>query len=330
MDNPFIEIKRESFERFESFFHNDVSGLSWKCLFALPVWLKTWWDTFGDSYDPEIITGYRNGKLIGIAPFRVEKETATFIGGEDICDCQEVITSSNYCLEFFEAVLFHLKKQGIRFLELGDLRPESLLLTGMPELAKQMGYVAVCDQVAVTYEMALPKTWESYLQMLDGKQRHEIRRKMRRLREAGHIRFRVIHIPDEVSEAMDLFFTLFKSSRPDKTKFLTDRMAAFFLLLAERMARLGFLRMFFLDIDRVPAAGVMCFDYNDTVFLYNNGYNPRFQDLSVGMLSKVYSIRDSIERGRVRYDLLKGDEPYKKQLGGIPVPLYRLKIDLGK
>ncbi|MFC1489489.1 hypothetical protein ACFL6B_06565, partial [Thermodesulfobacteriota bacterium] len=61
-----MKIKTESFERFESFFHNDVSELSWKCLFALPVWLKTWWDTFGDSSGPEIITGYRGEKLIGI------------------------------------------------------------------------------------------------------------------------------------------------------------------------------------------------------------------------------------------------------------------------
>ena len=86
--------------------------------------------------------------------------------------------------------------------------------------------------------------------------------------------------------------------------------------------------MSFLDIDGVPAAGVMCFDYKHTIFLYNNGYDPRFGHLSVGLLSKVYSIKDSIEQKRLRYDLLKGNEVYKKRLGSTPVPLYRLKIDL--
>jgi CelD/BcsL family acetyltransferase involved in cellulose biosynthesis len=104
-------------------------------------------------------------------------------------------------------------------------------------------------------------------------------------------------------------------------------MMSFFRLLAQRMAQQGFLRLFFLDIDQVPAAGVMCFDYNDTLFLYNNGYNPQFSHLSPGFLSKVYSIRDSIEQGKLRYDLLKGDEGYKKRLGSKPVPLYHLKID---
>lgn len=163
--------------------------------------------------------------------------------------------------------------------------------------------------------------------MLAGKQRHEIRRKLRRLNEAGEIRFRVIKQPDEISENMDTFFSMFKASRPDKSEFLTDQMVSFFLLLAQRMAQRGFLRMSFLDIDQVPAAGVMCFDYNDTIFLYNNGYNPQFSNLSPGFLSKVYSIRNSIDQGKLRYDLLKGDEGYKKRLGSTPVPLYHLKID---
>jgi CelD/BcsL family acetyltransferase involved in cellulose biosynthesis len=182
--------------------------------------------------------------------------------------------------------------------------------------------------VAYSYEIKLPGTWEAYLKMLGGKQRHEIRRKLRRLNEAGHIEYRVIHRPDEISENMDIFFSMFKASRSDKSEFLTNQMISFFRMLAQRTARQGLLRMSFLDIDQVPTAGVMCFDYNNTIFLYNNGYDPRFGNLSVGFLSKVYSIKDSIERGKRRYDLLKGDEGYKKRLGSTPVPLYHLKIDL--
>ena len=127
---------------------------------------------------------------------------------------------------------------------------------------------------------------------------------------------------------MDIFFSMFKASRPDKSEFLTGQMVSFFQLLAQKTALKGYLRMSFLDIDQTLAAGVMCFDYNDTIFLYNNGYDPRFGNLSVGFLSKVYSIKESIERGKLLYDLLKGDEGYKKRLGSTPVPLYRLKINL--
>ncbi len=323
-----IEIKTESLKRLASFFLNRKFNLDWNCLFVLPLWLKTWWDTFGGNNSPEILAGYCHGKLIGIAPLRIQEKTARFIGGENVCDYQDMIVASNHRHEFVKAILIHLKKKGIRALQLGTLRPDSISLTELPNLSRQMGYAVVCNQVAFSYEIILPSTWELYLQMLGGKQRHEIRRKLRRLNEAGQIRFRVIKRPDEISEAMDTFFSMFKASRPDKSEFLTDQMISFFLLLAQRMAQRGFLRMSFLDIDQVPAAGVMCFDYNDTIFLYNNGYDPRFGNLSPGFLSKVYSIKDSIDRGRLRYDLLKGDEAYKKRLGSTPVPLYHLEIVL--
>jgi len=328
LDKQRIEIKTEPFERLESFFLNNKFNLDWSCLFVLPLWLKTWWDTFGENHDPEILAGYRQGKLIGIAPLRIQEKTARFIGGENVCDYQDMIVASNHHHEFFKAILTHLKKKGIRFLQLGMLRPDSISLTQLPNLAKQMGYAVFCNQVAFSYEIILPRTWESYLYMLKGKQRHEIRRKLRRLNEAGHVQFRVLKRLDEISEAMDTFFSLFKASRPDKSEFLTQQMMSFFRLLAQRMSQQGFLRMCFLDIDQVPAAGVMCFDYKDILFLYNNGYNPQFSNLSPGFLSKVYSIRNSIDQGKLRYDLLKGDEGYKKRLGSTPVPLYDLKIDL--
>lgn len=323
-----IKIKTESFERVESFFLNPEFALDWNCLFVLPVWLKTWWDAFGGHQDPEILTGYYHGKLIGLAPLQIDEKIARFIGSENVCDYQDMVVTPYHHQEFLEAVLSYLKKKGVHSLELGALRPYSVSLKELPGIAERMGFTVICESAGVASAIALPNTWESYLQMIGGKQRHEIRRKLRRLDEAGHVRFRIINRPDKISEHMDIFFSLFKASRPDKKEFLSDAMLSFFLKLAQNMARRGFFRMSFLDIDGVPAAAVMCFDYNDTVFLYNNGYDPRFGKLSVGLLSKVYSIRYGIEQKRPRYDLLKGNEVYKKRLGSTPVPLYRLNIDL--
>jgi CelD/BcsL family acetyltransferase involved in cellulose biosynthesis len=60
--------------------------------------------------------------------------------------------------------------------------------------------------------------------------------------------------------------------------------------------------------------------------LYNNGYRQEYGALSVGLLSKVSSLRDSLERGMEVYDLLAGDEGYKLQLGGQVVPLSRVRV----
>ena len=109
---------------------------------------------------------------------------------------------------------------------------------------------------------------------------------------------------------------------------MSDRMDAFFRSLAKAMATAGMMKLYFLEIEDTPVAGVICFDYQSTFYLYNNGFDDRYRSLSVGLLSKVLTIKDSILRGRLRYDFLKGDEQYKKRLGGTPVPLYRLTIDL--
>jgi hypothetical protein len=45
-------------------------------------------------------------------------------------------------------------------------------------------------------------------------------------------------------------------------------------------------------------------------------------------MSKVLSIRESIEMGRQKYDFLKGAEAYKERLGGKPIPLYRCHVTL--
>jgi CelD/BcsL family acetyltransferase involved in cellulose biosynthesis len=107
-------------------------------------------------------------------------------------------------------------------------------------------------------------------------------------------------------------------------------MAAFFRSLAEAMAEMQILKLFFLDLDGMPAAAVMCFHYDSTMYLYNNGYDNRYHSLSVGLLSKVLNIKESIHRGVKRYDFLKGDEAYKSRLGGRPVPLYRCQVEIRK
>jgi CelD/BcsL family acetyltransferase involved in cellulose biosynthesis len=67
---------------------------------------------------------------------------------------------------------------------------------------------------------------------------------------------------------------------------------------------------------------------NSTRHLYNSGFDPRFRSLSVGLMCKVLSLKDAIEKGCKNYDFLKGAETYKYRLGGREVPLYNCRIRL--
>jgi CelD/BcsL family acetyltransferase involved in cellulose biosynthesis len=184
------------------------------------------------------------------------------------------------------------------------------------------------DLMDVSYEMNLPESWEAYLQRLNGKQRHEVRRKFRRLHEAGAIEFQVVSNLNQHPGAMDIFLKLFRQNRSGKVRFMTPDMICYFKSLAAAMADDRMLRLFFLRLDRVYASSVLCFDDGETLYLYNNGYDNRFSSLSVGLLCKLMSIKYAIENGKKRYDFLKGAESYKQRLGGKPVSLYRWRIDL--
>jgi CelD/BcsL family acetyltransferase involved in cellulose biosynthesis len=134
--------------------------------------------------------------------------------------------------------------------------------------------------------------------------------------------------PAGVKEEIEIFFKLFKMSRNDKENFMTAEMASFFRCLTQTLAGENMLKLFFLDFNDTPAAAVICFDYESGVYLYNNGFDLKFSSLSVGILSKVFSIQNSIQNGKQKYDFLKGAETYKPHLGGKEVPLHRCTIQL--
>jgi CelD/BcsL family acetyltransferase involved in cellulose biosynthesis len=86
------------------------------------------------------------------------------------------------------------------------------------------------------------------------------------------------------------------------------------------------LRYGILEVAKQPAAMIMGFDYNQAMYLYNSAYDPQFNSLSVGLLSKVLCIRESIALGRKKWDFLKGAEKYKYQLGGSEIRLHGCQV----
>ena len=321
-------ITLEGFDSLSSCWLKPRSRLLWDCIFVLPPWLETWWRELGPSSNPYLGAVKRKGTIIGIAPLLLKGKEACFIGSADVCDCSDFVVRTGSQVDFFNTLLDDLIQKGIRRLYLGPLRPESTVLSHLVSIADERGYEVFCETEDVSLELDLPSTWEDYLEILNQKQRHEVRRKLRRLREAGEVNYKVIEASEAVPDTIDLFVRFFRESRKDKETFLTGKRESFFRSLAKAMARAQLLRMGILELDTQPVAAVMCFDYNNTVYLYNSSYNPQYGSLSVGLISKILCIKDSIERGRGRFDFLKGAERYKYHLGGKEIPLQGCSVVL--
>jgi CelD/BcsL family acetyltransferase involved in cellulose biosynthesis len=322
------DVSLETFEGLFSCWQDPLSALKWTCPFVLPLWLRVWWDHFGHGFSPLLLSINREGRCLGLAPLMVQSGTARFMGSPDVCDFQEFVFPEGQEEDFFRLILNHLHSKGIRELVLEPLREDSLFFQVLSRMAETEGRKMIIQPHGALLEMSLPDSWEDFLLGLSGKDRHEIRRKLRRLEEAGQVRYRIIEQADSLDQAMAVFLDLFRSSRPDKKAFMTERMASFFRSLAAEMARAGLLRLYFLDLHDQPVASVLCFDYGSTLYLYNNGFDERYRALSLGLVSKIFTIQDSIQKGRRLYNFLKGEEAYKYRLGGKPVSLFKCQIRL--
>jgi CelD/BcsL family acetyltransferase involved in cellulose biosynthesis len=318
----------ESFENLYAYWRDSNLPLRWNCFFVLPPWLKVWWQIFGAENKMHLTAVRQVEEIIGIAPLMLKNGEALFMGDTNVCDYQDFIVAPGKSEAFFNALLDDLNHRGIKQLNLEAVRPDSTVQTDLINVAEARGCQVSCKKLDISYELELPGSWDEYLLLLKGKQRHEIRRKLRRLEEAGDIRYRVVEDPDGINAQIETFFKLFKMSRNDKEIFMNAEMASFFRSLTQTLAAENMLKLFFLDFNDTPAAAVICFDYKSGVYLYNNGFDISFSSLSVGILSKVFSIKTSIQSGKQKYDFLKGAEPYKSHLGGKEVPLYRCEIQL--
>lgn len=319
-------VSEETFESLESYRRDSSLNLNWSSVFVLPQWLQVWWQAFGNGNELYLRSFRRQKDIIGLAPLRIKDGTAYLVGSADVCDYLDFITVPGQESPFCDALISELEKDGIKRLYLESLRPETTALRHLAGIARERGYRVLSEAENVTLEMALPTTWEEYLAMLSAKQRHEVQRKLRRLEETGKAAYRCHESRQAVSEAMDTFLKLFSLSREEKASFMTEEKAVFFRQVADEMAKKGLLRLGTLEFDGQPAAMIMAFDYDDAIYLYNSGYDPRYDHLSVGILSKLLCIRESIERGKKKWDFLKGKETYKYHLGGREVPVYRCQI----
>jgi CelD/BcsL family acetyltransferase involved in cellulose biosynthesis len=312
----------------KKYWQDPGQALHWPSVFVLPDWLQVWWQVFGSSAEMMVRTARDGEKIIGIAPLMVKDGTAYLIGDPEICDYLDFIITPGLEELFFSLLLEDLQRKGIKHLDLKHLRPDSAVLACLSTSAEGQRFPVILTRDAVSLEIDLPLTWDEYLISLGGKQRHEVRRKLRRLEEKGPVAFQVLRNRQEMAEGLDVFFRMFVESRQDKLGFLTRDMRSFFTLMVEALSGIGLLNLGFLILDGTPVAGILCFDYGQGLYLYNSGFDPVYKGLSVGLVCKILAIKAGINAGKKRFDFLKGPELYKYHLGGIEVPLYRCRITM--
>lgn len=328
------KVKKEDLSALTNYHRHAGRHLHWPVIFILPAWIKAWWSVFGENnFKPALYSVWQEERLIGLAPLMFKENKARLIGSKDVCDYLDFIVSPGEEATFFKALLPALATEGIDTLVLEGQRPEAKIFSGFFAAPKNSFARASFVLDNVSSEVCLAGSFDEYLQGLDKKQRHEVRRKLRKLEnETKSFKYSTIgeHGLGKNAPAVTFFprFLALFNENPDKADFMTAEMKTYFRELTKSMGEAGLLRFGLLEVEGKPAAAVLYFVYDKRAYLYNSGYLNEFAPLSVGQLSKVLCLKDNISRGVKVFDFLKGPEVYKTRLGGRTTGNYTVTLEL--
>jgi CelD/BcsL family acetyltransferase involved in cellulose biosynthesis len=300
-------------------------------------WQSIWWEHFSYS-DPLLVCAFRDeaGTLCGIAPLFRNCETGkrelNTLGCADVSDYLDMIVAPGCEQAVFAALLDAVSAPGVPewdAIDLCNIPEASPTRQVLPALAQARGWRAETSVQAVCPIVHLPATWDDYLATLDKKERHELRRKMRRAEQSDQpVSWYITAGEASLDADLDAFITLLIKSRPDKAAFMTDTMRHFFHAAAHAAQRAVWLQLSFLTVNGDKAAACMNFDYDNRIMLYNSGLDTQnFQWFSPGIVLTGYLIQHAIENKRAIFDFLRGDEDYKYRLGGQDTHIYKLHIE---
>ena len=310
---------------------NNVPFLRWE-------YLRTWWETRGGGEWPQseltLVTARQEGHLTGIAPLfstrnRDGLPSLMLLGSIEISDYLDLIVRPADLPEFLPGLLDFLASSpevpAWQVLDWHNISEASPMLPALKAAAEASGWNFSQERIYHAPAIPLPGNFELYLSGIDKKQRHEIRRKMRRAAEAGGVRWYIVDDPEKLDAEVDAFMALMADDSA-KAAFLTEAMRRQMHLSCRAAFENDWLQLAFMEVDGQKAAGYLNFDYMNRIWVYNSGIDRRFLELSPGWVLLGHLLQWANENGRSEFDFMRGEEEYKYRFGAVDRFLVRVRL----
>lgn len=306
-------------------------------VFLTHVWQSEWWQ----AYHPGqvwtlVLRDDTSNRLLGLVPWFLEIDPDGMriiraIGCTDVTDYLEIVARRGYEDAVFEAVADYIAAHTSSYerICLCNLPQESPTLVLLARLLEERCLVVTTGLEDVCPVIELPDEWEAYVASLDKKNRHELRRKLRRASgSADKVDWYIVGNEQNIDEEMARFLRLMAASSEDKTRFLADPAnRTFFEHVVPVIAKRGWLQLAFLTVNGEAAAAYLNFEYSNRVLVYNSGHDPvSYSHLSPGIVLLAKLIERAINQKRELFDFLRGNESYKYDMGGKDTGVYQMVI----
>lgn len=306
-------------------------------------YLLSWWKFLGggewQSGDLYTLVGRNeDGSLTGIAPLFLTqanqgKPTLMLLGSHEISDYLDIIGKPDDLPVFIDSVFDHLSSQEApdwQVMDFYNIIETSPTLPLLEQAANRRGWRLTSSSREEFHHcpvITLPGDWETYLANLDKKQRHEIRRKLRRVEESQvPVRWYIAEDAARLDDEIEAFFHLM-GQNAEKQSFLTATMRMQLESIIRAAFEHGWLQLAFLEVGGEKAAVYLNFDYDNRIWVYNSGLDNDFGAYSPGWVLLAYLLQWAIEHGRQYFDFMRGNEDYKYRFGGVDRYIKRISIE---
>ena len=354
---PFADIPRATWDDF-------TSRNPWATPFSAWPFHRAWWDAYGENAHEETLVIVDDADtIVAIAPFMHRHEVepsdalthttmrhgadhlltpvpptakAVFFGASYHADYATILADEPDLPDVAAAIAAYFAGPDCGDWDAVDLRrlrcgdpTATALATAFGALEGREGWTVTLEREDVCPVVTFPDgaDLEGYLGTLGKKERHEIRRKVRRAEAVGDI---VLARAEDPLAELESFIDLHQKRWGERGLFPPtpggDQSRVLLRRLFELFGTDGPLELSFLSVGGRRIAAGLHLETPDGYLYYNAGVDPDARELSPGVLMVYAYVGRALAAGKRRMDFLRGDESYKYEWGAVDEPIQRLLL----
>ncbi|NLE39267.1 MAG: GNAT family N-acetyltransferase [Pirellulaceae bacterium] len=319
---------------------DDWDRLSGGMPFRSWAWLSTWWRHYGNDQadDRQLCVPCvfdHHDRLVGVAPWYTSRSRAwgcviRFLGDGEVCsDYLSVLCQAGLEDDVAQALADWLlarcsgesdpwsngPEEDWGLLELASVDAQDAVVPRLAQGLVEGGGGVDRREGMSCWRVELPSTVDEYAARFSKHARKRFRQLLRGTRESGKAILHTAQNVGEFSEALEILIDLHQRRRRSLGQpgcYASERFAAFHRDVAPRMFLAGHAQLHVLRHGGRPVAAEYQLCGDGIVYAYQTGIEPERLDLAPGRMCQAAILRWAIENGYRAYDMLRGDEPYKR------------------
>lgn len=276
-------------------------------IFGTREWCEEWWSHFGSGCDAVLDHVTDRGSTVLITPlYRTgdESPVVRFIGDGvgDVCSPVGDVDAAERQGWTLTGALADTGAAGAYL--------ERLVPAGRWDLSAAPGW-RVVEEEASPYVTLGATSWDAWVSGRSQNLRRTVRRAPKKVM-GRRVRFRLTGSRAELPDDMATLFRLHEAVWGAQSRGVIDPVSrSFHLAFAARALDRGWLRLWTITVDGVDVASWYGFRFGGRDLFYQQGRDPRAEELSPGTQLILHTLRDAVLSGAAQYSFLRGDESYK-------------------